>query len=247
MSCSLARRSQGLESRGLTGPWRPTKSSRARGARPCAGTVASTRRRMSWLRAWFARARHDKVDERRFLEQLIAIDPGQPSALTRLAELAQDAGEVREAKRLRQQKAELDLAFDRFNRLYREDKYVEHLDELAKLAEQLGRRFEARSFWELVQLQTPSNTAAAQALARLGSIAQAPARSSGTLADLLAAELGPRVRPASSERPRPQASAAARFRHLMIGQPPPAWRDSCSIMAYHPFINSPRCLAEVSG
>ena len=50
----------------------------------------------------------------------------------------------RRAAELRRRKAELDAALDRYIRLYKEDRYAEHLAELAELAERLGRRFEAR-------------------------------------------------------------------------------------------------------
>ena len=148
------------------------------------------------LRAWFAAcqagSREPSADG---LTQLLAIDPGQSSALTRLAELALQAGDEREAEAFRRKKTELNTAFDRFNRLYREDRYAEHLEELAQLAERLGRRFEARAFWELVRLQSPSNAGAAQALARLVSSGPAPSPFSGSLADLLGDEIGPVAHP----------------------------------------------------
>jgi predicted Zn-dependent protease len=143
------------------------------------------------VHAWYARESQDPANERRFLTQLIAMDPGQSSALARLAELTSQTGEVREAERLRRKKTELDAAFDRYVRLYREDRYVEHLDELAKLAEQLGRWFEAHAFWELAQLTSVSNAEAKHALARLDSRGLAPARAEGSLADRLASQRAP--------------------------------------------------------
>jgi enediyne biosynthesis protein E4 len=151
------------------------------------------------LRAWFAQARQDRAAERRLLNQLIALDPGQSSALTRLAELTLQAGEAGEAEGLRRKKTELDAAVDRYGRLYREDQYAEHLDELATLAEQLGRWFEARSFWELVRLRTPSNAEAPRTLARLDARASVATPASGSLAELLASELGPSSRSSQSQ------------------------------------------------
>ena len=141
------------------------------------------------LRAWFARARQDMPGERRWLKELIAVDPGRTSALTRLAELSLKSGDTREAEQLRREKTALDAAVDRFGRLYREDRYGDHLEELARLAERLGRWFEARAFWELVRITSPSNAEAVQALAQVGRRRiEAPASASGTLQDLLALE-----------------------------------------------------------
>ena len=61
------------------------------------------------LRVWFARERRDAVAERDALEGLIAIDPGRTSALARLAELLQQAGETEAATKLRRRKSEFPM------------------------------------------------------------------------------------------------------------------------------------------
>jgi tetratricopeptide (TPR) repeat protein len=122
------------------------------------------------LRAWFARQRGDVVAERHALEELIQIDPGRSASFARLAELLERAGDRPGAARLRLRKAAIDAARDRYNRLYREDRYADHIEELAAVAEQLGRWFEARAFWEMVQARDPASTQAATALARLRTI-----------------------------------------------------------------------------
>jgi tetratricopeptide (TPR) repeat protein len=122
------------------------------------------------LHAYFAKHHADATAERQALEELIKIDPGRSSALVRLAELYQQAGDRKRAEALRQQKADLDIAHDRYNRLYREDRYASHVEELARLAERLGRTFEARGFWELIQTREPKNAQAAAALARLNAV-----------------------------------------------------------------------------
>ncbi len=49
------------------------------------------------LAAWIARQRGDLTSERRALERLIGVDPADLSALTRLAELAEKAGQPERA------------------------------------------------------------------------------------------------------------------------------------------------------
>jgi tetratricopeptide (TPR) repeat protein len=138
------------------------------------------------LRAWLARAENDAATERRALEDLVQIDPAQLPALSRLAELARQAGQLGDAEALTKRQTEVNAAIDRYNRLYREDKFSEHLEELGGLAEKLGRSFEARAFWELARIQSPASPDAARALARLGKRPVPSHRaSSGTLADLL--------------------------------------------------------------
>ena len=143
------------------------------------------------LRAWFARQRQDVAIERKTLEQLISLEPGRTLALTRLAEILGQAGETASAAALRRQKDELDAALDRYGRLYREDRFAEHLPELASLAELLGRKFEANGFWELAAVRDPANLDAKRALARLGTLRPLRSATSGTQMKLLTAELGP--------------------------------------------------------
>jgi tetratricopeptide (TPR) repeat protein len=130
------------------------------------------------LRAWVARKRGEVAAERKALEELIRIDPGRLSSILRLAELLQQAGDWPGAAGIRKQKAELDAARDRYNRLYREDRYADHVEELAQIAEHLGRWFEARGFWEVVQSREPRSAEAAKALERLSAIDSAHSRAS---------------------------------------------------------------------
>jgi enediyne biosynthesis protein E4 len=139
------------------------------------------------LRAWFARQRQDAPVERRALEELLERGPGRIAALTRLAELLQQAGDSRAAAELRRRKADLDAALDRYYRLYKQDRYADHLAELAALAERLGRWFEARAFWTLIAAAEPSNADAIAALDRLNPTGAAVSPVTGTLADVIAA------------------------------------------------------------
>jgi tetratricopeptide (TPR) repeat protein len=153
------------------------------------------------LRTWFARGRGDAPAERRALEELVALEPGRSTAVVRLAELLQQAGETAAAGVLRRRKAELDDAMNRYYPLYKENRLAEHLLELASLAERLGRRFEARACWELVAIREPANADAGRALARLGSLDAPRPEPPGNLRDALATDLplGP------SESPRVEA------------------------------------------
>ena len=93
------------------------------------------------------------------------------AALSRLAELHQNDRDRKTAALLRQRKGEIDIAFGQYAGLYRQDRMIEHLEELATLADRLGRRFEARSFWELLRQREPANSRAAVALSRQVSLA----------------------------------------------------------------------------
>jgi predicted Zn-dependent protease len=141
-------------------------------------------RRVLELRAWFARQHADPADERHALEQLLVLEPSRIIAVARLAELLQEAGEIQAASELRQQKAGLDAALDRYFRLYKEDRFSAHLPELASLAERLGRRFEARAFWELVAGEEPASAGARRALERLARAPPSPSTRSSLLSEL---------------------------------------------------------------
>jgi len=142
-------------------------------------------------RAWLAVRRGDLLAERRALEQLVTLDPSDPAALTRLAELTHQAGDTQAAARLRLRKAELDADRERYFRLYKQARFVDHLVELARLAERLGRRFEARGFWDLVQRRNAADFEARTALARLAPADSPRGETTVTLAQLLASELDP--------------------------------------------------------
>ncbi len=90
---------------------------------------------------------------------------------------------------------------DRYFRLSKEDRYSDHLPELATMAERLGRTFEARGFWELVRNREPSNAASRSALARLkAGTGEAIPPVSGSLAQVLEAGVASSS-PQSYQRP----------------------------------------------
>src|SRR5262249_42678039 len=117
--------------------------------------------------------------------------PGRSPALTRLAELLQQAGETAAAAALRRRKTELNVTMDRYFPLYKENRLAEHLPELASLAQRLGRLFEARAFWELIAVRVPANNDARTALAQLPAFGETSTGSPDSLAQILAADLPP--------------------------------------------------------
>ncbi|HZW35243.1 MAG TPA: FG-GAP-like repeat-containing protein [Isosphaeraceae bacterium] len=145
--------------------------------------------RISELRAWFAAHRGDTETARRALENAVGADPGNLAVLERLASLATEAGRAEEAARLRRRKADLDRALDRYRRLFREGHPTQNVAEMARLAETLGRRFEATGLWYVVLRRDPGDAESRAALDRLAHAESARETSSRSLADLLADEL----------------------------------------------------------
>ena len=111
------------------------------------------------LGVWFAAQAGDLEREHQRLEELLKIAPSHFPALERLAELELRAGRAERAARLRKRKAEMDLAKIRYEMLVTRPsaEAIRHVNEMARLAEVLGRTFEARALWTLVLESTPSH------------------------------------------------------------------------------------------
>ena len=101
------------------------------------------------LRAWLAADRGDVDAECRELERLIASDPSDRTALDRLARLAETGGPPGRAAELNRKAAEIDRLRERYERLHERKQPIRDAVEMAHLAEQLGRVFEARVFLTL--------------------------------------------------------------------------------------------------
>ncbi len=119
------------------------------------------------LRAWLAAARGDLAAEHRELDQLIRIDGLKPTILDRLIQLAENAGEPARAAELRHQKADCDRLLARYKKLHARQQPIRDAVELARLAEQLGRRFEARAFLVLAVSDEPDRQDLRRDLLRL--------------------------------------------------------------------------------
>ncbi len=159
---------------------------------PAAGaTVAEVRR----LAAWLAARRGDAGAERCALERLIAADPGDRAAVVRLAALCREQGDPGRVAELERRKAEVERLQARFQELYRRNQPTRDAAELARIAEQLGRPFQARAFLTVAVAADPDRAERCAELDRLirsdrerSPAAIEPGR---TLAQVLARELDP--------------------------------------------------------
>jgi tetratricopeptide (TPR) repeat protein len=172
--------------------------------------------RVPELRAWFATHRGDTETARRALENAVAIDPGNLAALERLAVLAAEAGRAEEVDQLRRRKADLDRAFDHYRRLFRTGNLTRNAAEMARLAETLGRRFEASGLWNVVLARDPGGEEARVSLERLARAEPARETSGRTLAKLLADELS-RTTPSGPVAPLPGRAPLFRDHATAVG------------------------------
>ncbi|HEY2154748.1 MAG TPA: hypothetical protein VGH33_03900, partial [Isosphaeraceae bacterium] len=136
------------------------------------------------IAARLADLRDDSEAERKALERLVELRPGDAPAWGRLAELAALAGQPERSARCRRRKAEIDRDRDAYRMLVgvSESLKVADLADLARAAERLGRLFEARGWWTLRLREVPDDSEATPALARLAGTTR-PAPPSGTLAE----------------------------------------------------------------
>ncbi len=119
------------------------------------------------LRAWLGAKLDAREAERSALERLVAIEPGRTEALGRLAELAFAAGQADLGRDYRTRKARADVAKDRYRLLLDGVIGPSQFAELGRLAEALGRRFEARGWWRLRSRSEPTDREALAASDRL--------------------------------------------------------------------------------
>jgi tetratricopeptide (TPR) repeat protein len=152
------------------------------------------------LRAWLAARVGDEGAEQDALTKSLRRVPGDTRALSRLTELDVRAGRSEQVADLRRRKVRLDRAADAYRRYLFTGVPTDHYAELGRLAEELGRWFEARGWWTLALRQSGGSEEARAALGRIDRIdrglvaadrADAASRT-GSLADALA-DLIPRV------------------------------------------------------
>ena len=138
------------------------------------------------LRAWLAGRKGETIAERRALERLVAASPGDARALVRLSELAAASGDADGAARYHRAKEAIDRAKKRYEDLLASRPPPSSYEELAGLAETMGRWFEARGWWTLLAVRAPDHPACGAALARLPTRFNLPTGPPGkTLAELL--------------------------------------------------------------
>ena len=168
------------------------------------------------LRAWCAGRRKLPEAEQIILEKLLDLNPGAAHALERLAALAFEAGRTERAAKLRRRKAEIDDVKERYRQLLASDSPTADPEELGRLAETLGRWFEAHGWYTLASRHRPGHPSLLEALSRLERRALPPPEgqhASRTWNELLTdLDLLTRARKPSDDRAQPVKS-------------PPSFRD----------------------
>lgn len=101
------------------------------------------------LRAWLAARSNIREAELRCLRELLKHQPSNARALEQAAELELQAGRADSAAAFRQRKAAIDSAKESYRKLLGEGDPLEKLPDLVRLAEILGRTFEARGWASL--------------------------------------------------------------------------------------------------
>jgi enediyne biosynthesis protein E4 len=107
------------------------------------------------INAWLAGQRGDFAKERSELELLLAADPGDLSAFDRLIDLHKKGGQPALAAEVSQKKIAVRELLGRYLMLHGRMQPIRDAEELARIAEQLGRRFEARGFLTIAVFQEP--------------------------------------------------------------------------------------------
>jgi len=110
------------------------------------------------LRSWLAARSGDRRAEWQESTRLVELQPYHSRTLERLAVLAREAGNSKEAERLQRRKAEVDRAKDRIHKLIvRKLNFRSHAQELARASAVLGRQFDEHA-WSLVAATSPAET-----------------------------------------------------------------------------------------
>ncbi len=117
--------------------------------------------------AWLAARRGNPKAERRALESVISDDPTDFAAYDRLIELAIQESQPARADQLRGKKSEIQRLEARYQKLYRRNQPTRDAAEMAHLAEQLGRGFEARAFLTVATAVNPDREDLRDDLARI--------------------------------------------------------------------------------
>jgi thioredoxin-like negative regulator of GroEL len=107
------------------------------------------------LNAWLSSHRGDFESERRELERLLDANPADLPALDRLAQRAQKDGRKAQADELIRNKSEIERLRARYEKLFDRKQPVRNAEEMAALAKQLGRGFEARGFLTVAISEEP--------------------------------------------------------------------------------------------
>jgi len=119
---------------------------------PDVASLSADRHRIN---AWLAGHRGDFAKERSELELLIAADPGDLSAFDRLIDLHKKGSQPALAAEVFQNRNAVRELLGRYMMLHGRKQPIRDAEELARIAEQLGRGFEARGFLTIAVFQEP--------------------------------------------------------------------------------------------
>lgn len=157
--------------------------------------------RLAMIQAWTAAREGDADAERQALETRLEAAPGDPTALDRLAVLAAAAGRDELSTEYRQRKAAIDQARRRYLVLLQFELSSANYEELAQLAETLGRWPEAWGWWSLAARENRGDArltaAVEQARSRMNPTPVSPALVAAAV-DRLAALAGPPAEPTAA-------------------------------------------------
>jgi enediyne biosynthesis protein E4 len=151
------------------------------------------------IRAWLAGFVGDNEAERRCLLALVVEEPGNTNAWARLAESALEGGNHAEVESFRKKQAETSALRGRYTNLMAFDEPGRHIDELCRLAQELGRPIEARG-WSLIK----QGRAASEPLWP----DQAPAANSAASTTMLASRMADLIPVVNRPTARPPADIA---------------------------------------
>jgi tetratricopeptide (TPR) repeat protein len=141
------------------------------------------------LRSWLAAQGGDHALERSLLEELLTHEPDDTETIDRLADLAAQDRDVAKVATLRRRTAEISEARERYRALMNLTELTPHALELAKAAQAIGRRFDARAWWRLAARQDPAREAEADSARSRLATAEPPIETGNrSLADVLDAK-----------------------------------------------------------
>ena len=142
------------------------------------------------LSAWLASACGDTGRERRELAALTAVAPEDFQALERLETLEQRGGEKTVGAELRLRRAEIERAQALYRELYRRNQPARDAEEMARLADRLGHRFEAVVFLTSAMADEPDRGDLRETLRRPWKADPVPDDAARTLFDRLPTDCG---------------------------------------------------------
>ena len=142
------------------------------------------------LSAWFAVACGDIESERRELASLITEAPEDFEALERLEKLEQPEAAKWVAAGLRRRRAEVERDQARYRELYRRNQPARDAEEMARLADRLGHRFEAIVFLTAALADEPDRADLRSALHHIEEAVHGPDGTGRSLYDRLPTDCG---------------------------------------------------------